>query len=100
MRIKATYLPKNSRVRASASPAIGVRTSNDAEREVCMALEKDGWEVIKRGWPDFLAVRDGEIRFIEVKPDSRRKMKPQQKRVAKILARLGIEVEILTPGDC
>jgi len=31
------------------------------------SLEKDGYKVFKNGWPDFLTVKDGKLRFIEVK---------------------------------
>lgn len=80
-------------------PKIGIRTSNDAEITVCAALEADGWIVMKRGWPDFLAVRGNEVRFIEVKPDHEPVMRRQQKRVAAVLSRLGIHVELITPKD-
>lgn len=78
---------------------LGIRTSNNAEAFVCGALEDKGWEVIKRGWPDFLAIRDGKVRLIEVKPNCISTMSPAQKRVAEILETLGLEVELLHPED-
>ena len=31
------------------------------------SLEKDGYKVFKNGWPDFLTLKNGRLRFIEVK---------------------------------
>lgn len=73
---------------------------NAAERVVADSLEAEGWELLHRGWPDFLAVRGDKVRFIEVKrafqpdPDN---LSMYQRRVAAILAKLGIEVEVLSP---
>jgi hypothetical protein len=57
-------------------------------------LEEEGWEVIKRGWPDFIAIRGNEVRFVEVKPPRSRGMGRHQRRVAEIFARLGAKVEV------
>jgi hypothetical protein len=73
---------------------IGIRTSNRAEQEVCRRLEGEGYTVLKNGWPDFLAFRDNEVRFIEVKPNVRCKMSPRQVRMASALRRCGIRVEM------
>lgn len=73
------------------------RTQNPAELAVLAQLEADGYSVLKRGWPDFLAVRGDEVRFIEVKPRAHSHLSPAQQRVAGVLAKLGIEVELLTP---
>ena len=81
-------------------PKIGIRTLNETEIEVCMYLESLGYKVIKRGWPDFLAFKDDDIRFIEVKKSPKTKgLKSSQKRVAEVLERLGIKVELLHPGN-
>lgn len=52
---------------------------------------------MKRGWPDFLAVKDGRVRMIEVKPHAARTLSPAQARVAEVLALLGVEVELWSP---
>ena len=97
---RPSQLPRtNSRAKAELGPQIGIRTSNDAEIAVCAALERDGWTVMKRGWPDFLAVRGDEVRLIEVKPSRSCHLKPAQRRVAHVLARFGLRVEMLTPED-
>ena len=46
--------------------------------------------MMKRGWPDFIAVKGSEVRFIEVKRPPHPHLKPEQKRVAEILRRFGM----------
>lgn len=78
----------------------GIRRSNAAELAVLDHLWRKGYHVIGRGWPDFIAIRGKEVRFIEVKRDNQTKLKPVQKTVAKILKELtGIDVEMLRPRD-
>lgn len=79
-----------------------IRTSNPVEREVADKLIADGWEVMKRGWPDFLAYKDGKVRFVEVKPARQGKriwtdLASTQFRMAEILLEVfGVEVEVMT----
>ncbi|MFA5936713.1 MAG: hypothetical protein WC822_02430 [Candidatus Paceibacterota bacterium] len=77
----------------------GIRTSNSTELVVVKQLTDAGYQVYKRGWPDFLAIGPSGIRFIEVKPvGSRSNGSPVQRRVAYILKKMGITVE-LVKGD-
>jgi len=78
------------------------RTSNKSEKAVIEYLEREGYTVLKRSWPDLLAAKGDLVRFIEVKKDKNKKgkpanqsLKPQQVEVAEILSRIGIEVEII-----
>ena len=81
-------------------PKIGIRTLNETEVEVCQFLEQSGYTVVKRGWPDFLAVKGDDVRFIEVKSSAKTVgLSPNQKKMAKILAKLGIQVELFHPGN-
>lgn len=74
------------------------RTSNVAEVAVVSRLEAAGYTVYKNGWPDLLAVKDDEVRFIEVKPHSSSRLSLRQWNVAKELKKFfGVEVEIATP---
>lgn len=71
--------------------------SNNAERHIAEQLEKEGYDILSRGWPDFLAVnrRDPtDVRFIEVKPEGKH-LKPQQEMVVRALAGIGIKVEVV-----
>ena len=70
------------------------RRCNVAEATVIENLEKEGYEVLVGGWPDILAVRGNDIRFIEVKLKGQR-LRWVQFRVADTLKRLGIKVEVL-----
>lgn len=58
-------------------------------------LEAQGYEVRKRGWPDLIAVRGNDVRFIEVKPLGKSEFKQSQKRMAQILSKIGITVELI-----
>jgi Holliday junction resolvase-like predicted endonuclease len=81
-------------------PKIGIRTLNETEIEACKFLEGLGYTVVKRGWPDFLAVRGDEVRFVEVKSSPNNEgLSPNQKKVARILEKLGIRVELFHPGN-
>lgn len=57
-------------------------------------LEEEGYTVLHRGWPDFCAIRDSEIRFIEVKCLGD-KLSEAQQQLHLILKLLGIEVEVI-----
>jgi Holliday junction resolvase-like predicted endonuclease len=75
--------------------------SNVDELRVASYLERTGWEVLSRGWPDFVAVKGDQVRFIEVKPNkNQRGLSPAQRRIAEILKRYGISVECFRPRDC
>lgn len=78
------------------------RTKNVSERAVIDLLERDGYEVLKRGWPDLIAVKGDKVRLIEVKRKytssgriSKSELKPHQKRVAELLFKFGIVIEVI-----
>lgn len=50
-----------------------------------------GYEVLRRGWPDFLLYRGGTVAFVEVK-DRYDKLSKDQQRMAVILTELGLKV--------
>jgi Holliday junction resolvase len=62
-------------------------------------LKAQGWTVCRRGWPDFLAVRDGRVIAVEVKPNSDRSFKQEQLFVLQWLALAGLEIYTWTPDD-
>jgi Holliday junction resolvase-like predicted endonuclease len=65
-----------------------------AERLVAAQLEQEGWTIFHRGMPDFLAVKDGAVKFVEVKTRSTR-LSSHQKEVIEALKGIGIWWEIL-----
>jgi len=78
----------------------GQRTGSAAEAIVMRKLMDRGYVVLKRGWPDFVALKGNEVRFIEVKRDGQNSLKPRQKVIAEVLERVShIKVEMLRPSD-
>ena len=71
----------------------------ERERIVCEKWESLGYEVLKKGWPDFLCVRGDEVVMIEVKRKQKRASKKMglsrhQARMKEILSKLSrYEVE-------
>jgi Holliday junction resolvase len=76
---------------------LSARTRNKAEIAVLIHLSRHGWTVVNRGWPNFLAIKDGQVRLIEVKRRRGARLTPNQQKVADILAVVGLKVEILSP---
>ncbi len=72
---------------------------NVAECKCWEQLEAKGWQVSKRGWPDFFCWKEGEIALIEIKPHRGRKLKASQHRVMSELAKRGIPCYRWTPDN-
>ncbi len=67
-----------------------------SEQEVKEQLEQEGWTVYRNGWPDFAAIKNGMLRFVEVKATGH--LSNEQLRMFALLNGLfGIEVEVLRP---
>lgn len=69
-----------------------IRVPNKWEAQFVEEMLAQGWDIYRRGWPDFIAVKGKEIRFVEVKPPDGW-MSPHQIAIAKILSEFGIQVE-------
>jgi hypothetical protein len=70
------------------------------ERWVFESLALDGYTVVRPGWPDLLAVRGDECRFVEVKAHAKDKPTALQRRVFELLEHhVGIPVEVIHPGQ-
>lgn len=74
-----------------------VRTGSKSEAQAIRHFTGEGWQVFKRGWPDFLVVKGGVVRLIEVKGKSKYHLKPQQASIASQLRALGVIVEMWAP---
>lgn len=70
-----------------------IRAPNQWEAQCVRKLIAEGYEVYRRGWPDYIAVKGDRIRFIEVKPPNGN-LGVRQKEIAGILATFGITVEV------
>lgn len=73
----------------------GIRTCNLCEIEAYKEFVKEGYEVVKNGYPDFILVNweTKEVRFVEIKPEGKR-LKPRQKKVKKIFELIGLNYEV------
>lgn len=63
---------------------------NEAEAKLYDIMKVDGWELTKRGWPDFACFKDGEMILVEVKPKRSHRLKFWQHRVLQELAKKGV----------
>jgi hypothetical protein len=74
---------------------------NAGERAVFEDLRREGYAVLRNGWPDFLCTRtlagEKEVCCIEVKSKTDR-LTPEQNEVHKVLAAAGIPVRVIRPG--
>ena len=80
--------------RYSNDPLQGIpfRTNNPAELQLYHLMTDDGFDIVKRGWPDFACFRDDELLLIEVKPNRYAHLKKSQYRLMKALVRRGIKM--------
>jgi len=63
---------------------------NKAEGAFKKEMEGKGWDITKRGWPDFICLRDDDVVFVEVKKNKDIPLKKSQLKIMKILADHGI----------
>ena len=64
--------------------------ANPAEATFYEKARRQGWEVMKQGWPDFICFKEGKIALVEVKPCRNHPLKRSQKRVMVALANCGV----------
>lgn len=70
---------------------------NRRERLIAERYESQGYEVIRKGWPDFLFYKSGEAKFVEVKRpclSQKRGLSQHQRRTLEILRELGLSVSV------
>lgn len=72
---------------------------NNAERQAIERLESEGWTVYRKGWPDFLCVRDQELRLIEVKAGVAQVSKAQANVFDVFKVFFGLEVEVYRSAE-
>lgn len=61
-------------------------TLTKRELKVYLNARREGWEVLRAGWPDFLLLKDGKIKLVEVKRRGER-LKPHQARMKEVLGK-------------
>ena len=55
------------------------------------ALKEGGWELLKNGWPDIIAVKDDRVAVFEVKAKRSERLKEEQLRCMDFLSRAEVE---------
>lgn len=65
--------------------------ANKMERGLYETLSRQGWDITRRGWPDFACFRNGEFMVVEVKAKKDRQLRKRQLQVMKELANHGIK---------
>jgi len=77
-----------------------IRTNNKCEIKAYQQLKDEGYDILKNGYPDFVAVdwKNKEVRFIEIKPKNK-KLKPRQIKMKKAFKIIGLEYEVMYIDD-
>jgi len=65
------------------------RPTPNSELAFKVAAQRAGWTVFKKGWPDFMCIKDGQIMVVEVKHGSD-KLSLEQKAMLRVLSNHGI----------
>lgn len=64
---------------------------NEAETAAAVIFQKHSVAYVRRGYPDFIITKEGEIKgFIEVKPSGDKELRDGQKAFARFCERFGI----------
>jgi len=67
------------------------RPKNKAEACFYDLMIERGWELTKRGWPDFFCWKDNKFVLVEVKRKHSHRLKYRQRHVMQSLADYGVE---------
>ena len=79
------------------------RYRNVAEQAFVKQAKSEGWEVTKRGWPDFFCKKGDRVMCVEVKPEkkdgSRKALRVNQIHRMEWLQSLGVECYVGIGGE-
>lgn len=68
-----------------------MRKHNKSETQCFKTLSKEGWQLTKRGWPDFFCIHPEKgIMAVEVKPAFTHPLKKSQQNVMRELVKFGV----------
>lgn len=70
-----------------------------SEQQLADKMMAEGWEVYRKGYPDFLCRKDDTIIAIEVKPNTNINLEPHQITMMGLLKSLGVECYRWSPGS-
>jgi len=86
----AGFCPKYPPDKVKAPP-------NKTEAMFFEMMKKEGWELTKKGWPDFACFKDGKLILIEVKPKRSHRLKSWQSKLMLELVKHGIKAYRWSP---
>ena len=72
---------------------------NKTERLFKDLAEANGWEVTKKGYPDFICYRDSDIVLVEVKKPPNLKLSQEQAKFMDGIRKYGIKGKVWNPSD-
>ena len=75
------------------------KPKNKAEAQCFDLLCKMGFLPTKRGYPDFMCIKNGELTFVEVKPNAETKLTPEQEIFMDTLEKHGFLCYVYRPGN-
>ena len=64
---------------------------NKIELQLYLKAKTAGWQVARRGWPDFICWKDNQAVCVEVKNSKDDKLSEAQATVMELLANLGVK---------
>jgi hypothetical protein len=70
-----------------------------AENEFFKRAKKLGWEVTKRGFPDFICRRGEEFMLVEVKPSKKYRLQGDQERFNEDMEKRGVDSRRWSPDE-
>lgn len=79
-------------------PPVRRRPKNEAEAKFFDYATENGFDVCKRGWPDFIIEKNERIMCVEVKREGQR-LKEDQERVMRRLAAYGVPCYRWSPEE-
>lgn len=72
--------------------------ANVSERQFFQMMTDAGWQLTKKGWPDFACFKDGKLILIEVKPKRSHRLKSWQQKLMMQLVKHGIRCYRWSPN--
>lgn len=72
----------------------GGRIASRSEMEVVEYFIKQGYDFLRRGWPDYGFFKEGSLVLVEVKKSKNNKPNRFQTRMIKLLSDAGLDVRV------
>lgn len=69
-----------------------------AEAQFIRKSRQKGWKVYRKGWPDFICIKDDRLICVEVKGEND-KLRPHQEAMLRLLQKHGIDCYLYCPDN-